>query len=111
LWIWKCYNALGGLKKTANNLRITEIRSQYQIRWEVDYEQRRAGLGKEWDDLDKLYLRFRAAGLTLQATLGQVLVAIYLHPLCLAALNRGEWSASLASRFAAREGALILIAW
>jgi len=93
-----------------NDLRIIEIRSQYQIRWENDYEQRRAGLCKEWDGLDKLYLRFKAAGLTLQAAVGQVLVAIYLHPLCLAALYRGEWSASLVSHFAAREGALIPIA-
>jgi hypothetical protein len=59
-----------------NNLRIIEIRSQYQIRWENDYEKGRAGLGKEWDGLDKAYLRFKAAGLTLQVTVGQVLVAI-----------------------------------
>jgi hypothetical protein len=84
-----------------NNLRIIEIRPRYQIKWEVACEQQRAGLGKEWDDLDKVCLSFRAAGLTLQATVGQVLVAIYLHPLCLTALNRGEWSASLACHFAA----------
>ena len=61
-----------------NNLRIIEIRSQYQIRLEDVYGRRRAGLGKEWNDVDRLYLRFRAAGLTLQATVGQVLSAMYL---------------------------------
>jgi len=60
-----------------NNLRIIEIRSQYQIRWEDDYEQRRARLSKEWDDLDKLYVKFKAVGFTLQDTVGQVLVAMY----------------------------------
>jgi len=34
-------------------------------------------MGKEWDDLDKLSLKFKAAGLTLQATVGHVLVAMY----------------------------------
>jgi len=37
----------------------------------------------EWDDLDKLYVRFKAVGLTLQATVGQVLLAMCLHPFAL----------------------------
>ena len=57
-----------------NNMRINEIRSQYQIRWDDDDddEQGRA----EWYELDMLYLRFIAAGLTLQACVGRSLVAM-----------------------------------
>jgi hypothetical protein len=47
------------------------------MRWEDDYEQWRARLSKEWDDLDKLYVKFKAVGFTLQDTVGQVLVAMY----------------------------------